>query len=175
MKAKESSLAFLYNPSHLNILAFIREFTMLNRNIIFPALMIAVSAILLVLINQFPEPRFQDAPVGADFFPAVIAIIQIIICGVLIAQHRSSKKTVKEAPLLSRKSIFGIAFLIGYAVLISLVGYLLASLIGFTFYLIYYKIKKPLYYVVAWIFVFTIYFLFSEVFVISLPEGLLFY
>ncbi|GLS90499.1 hypothetical protein GCM10007916_15660 [Psychromonas marina] len=148
---------------------------MLNRNILFPALIIALSAILLVLISQFPEPRFQDAPVGADFFPAAIAIIQIIICGVLIVQHKNNKKTVKEEPLLSSKSIFGVVFLIAYAVLISLVGYLLASLIGFTFYLIYYKVKKPLYYIVAWIFVFTIYFLFGEVFVISLPEGLLFY
>jgi hypothetical protein len=148
---------------------------MLNRNIFFPALIIAISAILLVLISQFPEPRFQDAPVGADFFPAVVAILQIIICGVLIVQHKNKKETVKQAPLISSKSVFGIVFLIGYAVLISLVGYLIASLIGFTFYLLYYKVKKPLYYVFAWVFVFTIYFLFGEVFVISLPEGLLFY
>lgn len=148
---------------------------MLNRNILFPALIIALSAVLLVLINQFPEPRFQDAPVGADFFPAVVAIIQIIICGVLIFQYKNKKQKVEEAPLLSSKSVFGIVFLIGYAVLISLVGYLIASLVGFTFYLIYYKVKKPLYYAFAWIFVFTIYFLFGEVFVISLPEGLLFY
>ena len=148
---------------------------MLNRNILFPALIIALSAVLLVLISQFPEPRFQDAPVGADFFPAVVAIIQIIICGVLIFQYKNKKQKVEEAPLLSSKSVFGIVFLIGYAILISLVGYLIASLVGFTFYLIYYKVKKPLYYAFAWIFVFTIYFLFGEVFVISLPEGLLFY
>jgi len=149
---------------------------MFNRNIFFPALITFLSAVILVLITQFPEPRFQDAPVGAAFFPTAVAIIQIIICAILIIQHKNKKRAVaKEEPLVSSKSVFGITFLIGYAVLIHVVGYLLASLIGFTFYLIYYKIKKPAYYIFAWIFVFTVYFLFGEVFVISLPEGLLFY
>jgi len=149
---------------------------MFNRNIFFPAFITLLSAVVLVLITQFPEPRFQDAPVGAAFFPTAVAIIQVIICAILIIQYRNKKQpATQDAPLISRKSIFGIAFLIGYAALIHVVGYLLASLIGFTFYLIYYKIKKPTYYIFAWIFVFTVYFLFGEVFVISLPEGLLFY
>lgn len=148
---------------------------MLNRNVLFPALMIILSAILLVIITQFAVPRYQDASVGAGFFPTIIAIIQIVICCALIIQYKKKKNPSKEAPLVSRKSIFGVCFVIGYALLISLVGYLIASLVGFTFYLIYYKIKKPLYYVIAWVFVFIIYYLFGEVFVISLPEGLLFY
>ena len=148
---------------------------MFNRHIFFPSLLIILSLVILVFISQFPEPRYQDAPVGAGFFPAVIAIIQIIICSVLIMQHKNKNTSTKESVLVSRKSIFGIVFLIAYAVLISLVGYLIASLISFTCYLIYFNIKKPLYYAIAWIFVLTIYFLFGEVFIISLPEGLLFY
>lgn len=148
---------------------------MLNRNVFFPTLMILLSAVILGIITQFSEPMYQDSSVGAGFFPTIVAIIQILICCVLIIQYKNKKKPAKEAPLLSGKSVFGISFVIGYAVLISLVGYLIASLIGFTFYLLYYKIKKPLYYAIAWIFVFAIYFLFGEVFVISLPEGLLFY
>ena len=148
---------------------------MLNRNIFFPSLVIFLSLVFLVLISQFEEPRYQDAPVGAGFFPAVIAIIQIIICSVLIIQYKKKQKPQKEVTLISSHSIFGFTFLIGYAVLITLVGYLPASLIGFTYYLIFYRVKKPLYYVTAWIFVFAIYFLFSEVFIISLPEGLLFF
>ena len=148
---------------------------MLNRNIFFPALIITLSTIVLVLISQFAEPRFQSGTVGAGFFPTAVAIIQMVICAILIFQYKNKKKIDQDEPLITSKSIFGIAFLIGYAVLITVIGYLLASLIGFTFYLIYFKIKKPLYYCVAWIFVFAIYFLFSEVFVISLPEGILFY
>lgn len=148
---------------------------MLNRNIFFPSLVIVLSLIVLVFITQFQEPRYQDAPVGAGFFPTIIAIIQIIICSVLIFQYKKKQKPKQEIALITRHSIFGFIFLIGYALLITLVGYLPASLIGFTSYLIYYRVKKPLYYVTAWIFVFAIYFLFGEVFVISLPEGLLFF
>jgi hypothetical protein len=90
-------------------------------------------------------------------------------------QNKQKQQQTKEIPLVSKHSIFGFTLLIGYAALITLVGYLPASLVGFTYYLIYYRVKKPLYYVIAWIFVFTIYFLFGEVFVISLPEGLLFF
>ena len=158
---------------------------MLNRNIFFPSLIILLSLIFLVFISQFPEPRYQDAPVGAGFFPAVIAVLQIIICSVLIFQYKQKQNNqqadkqkqqeTNEIPLVSKHSIFGFTLLIGYAALITLVGYLPASLVGFTYYLIYYRVKKPLYYAIAWIFVFTIYFLFGEVFVISLPEGLLFF
>ena len=148
---------------------------MFNRHILFPSLVIIISLIMLVIISQFPEPMYQDAPVGAGFFPTAVAILQIIICSVLIYQYKTKTKQTNQPSLVSSKSIFGIVFLIVYAVLISLVGYLIASLIGFTGYLIYFKIKKPLYYIIAWVFVFTIYYLFGEVFVISLPEGLLFY
>jgi len=149
---------------------------MLNRNFIFPALMITVSLVLLAIITQFDAPMYQDAPVGAAFFPTVIAIIQIIICCVLLIQYKNKKNQVSgEEPVISRKSIFGITFVIGYAILISLVGYLIASLIGFTYYLVANKVKKPVYYIFACLFVVFIYYLFGEIFVISLPEGLLFY
>ena len=148
---------------------------MLNRNIFFPSLVIVLSLIVLVLISQFQEPMYQDAPVGAGFFPTIVAIIQIIICSVLIIQYKNKQKPEKEVQLISKHSTFGFTLLVGYAALITLVGYLPASLVGFTYYLIYYRVKKPLYYAVAWIFVFAIYFLFGEVFVISLPEGLLFF
>lgn len=148
---------------------------MFNRHIIFPSLLIIISVIMLVLISQFPEPMYQDAPVGAGFFPTAVAIIQIIICAVLIFQYKNKTQLPDKTTLVSNKSIFGIVFLISYAVLISVVGYLIASLICFTAYLIYFKVKKATYYVIAWVFVFAIYYLFGEVFVISLPEGLLFY
>lgn len=148
---------------------------MINRHIFFPSLVIIISFLVLVGVTQFKLPLYQDAPVGAGFFPTVVAIIQVLICGVLIIQHKNKKHHEKEEPLISKKSIFGIVYLISYAVLITLIGYLFASLISFTFYLVYFKIKKPLYYAIAWIFVFTIYFVFGEVFYIALPEGLLFY
>ena len=47
--------------------------TMNNRNIVFPSIVIVLSAIILFVIGQFAEPRFQDASVDAKFFPTVIA------------------------------------------------------------------------------------------------------
>ncbi|UYI50078.1 tripartite tricarboxylate transporter TctB family protein [Vibrio natriegens] len=145
---------------------------MINRNVIFPSLIIVLSAIILAVISQFEQPRFQDASVNAQFFPTVIAIMQIIICIALLVQYKLKKIESDGQPILSKMALFGLIFLCCYAVLISIIGYLYASLIAFTIYLVFFKIKKPLYYVVAWVFVFSIYYLFGEVFYIALPDGL---
>jgi hypothetical protein len=130
-----------------------------------------LSAVVLAVITQFAEPRFQDASVDAKFFPTAIAILQIIICIALIIQSKVKNAVIGSSPIFSRMAIFGVIFLICYAVLISIVGYLYASLIAFTAYLIFFKVKKPLFYLVAWIFVFCVYYLFGEVFYIALPQG----
>ena len=153
----------------LTVTVFIRESIMLNRNIFFPSLVIVLSLIVLVFIEQFPAPMYQDASVGAGFFPTIVVIIQILICCALIIQYKKKQNKSEETKLVSSHSIFGFSLLVGYAALITFLGYLPASLIGFTFYLMYFRIKKPLYYVIAWVFVFTIYYLFGEVFLISLP------
>lgn len=148
---------------------------MLDRNVVFPSLIILISAIAFVLIGQFADPMYQEASVDAKFFPRVIVIAQILLCVTLIIQHKiKDKQTQKSEPLFSKLSVFGLVFLASYAVLISLLGYLIASLIAFVSYLVYFKVKKPLYYAVAVGFVFGIYYLFGTVFVIVLPEGSLF-
>jgi hypothetical protein len=130
--------------------------------------------VVLALIPQFEVPLYsQDASVGAGFFPTVILVGQLVICVALIVQHLNKKAETQEAKsIVSKMSLMGLVFLIFYAVLISVVGYLLASLISFTVYLIVLKVKKPMYYVVAWVFVFAIYYLFAKVFFIALPEGM---
>ncbi len=148
--------------------------TMSNRNIVFPSIMIVLSAIVLFLVGQFDEPRFQDASVDAKFFPTVIAIGQIILCIALIIQHKMKKNAEAQNPLFSKMAAFAVAFIIGYALLISVIGYLYASLVAFTLYLVFFKVKKPLYYLVAWVFVGCVYYLFGEVFYIALPQGLFF-
>ncbi len=146
---------------------------MINRNIVFPSLIIVLSACVLFLIGQFAEPRFQDASVDAKFFPTVIAIAQIIICIALIIQHKmKSGVTEEQKAIFSKMAIFGIAFIISYAVVIQIIGYLFASLLAFFAYLVFFKVKKPLYYVVATAFVFGVNYLFGEVFYIALPQGI---
>ena len=145
---------------------------MFNRNIVFPSLIILLSAIAFAVITQFAKPMYQDASVDARFFPMVIVIIQIILCIILIVQHRMKKSQEKEEPLFTKMSLFGILFILGYIILISIIGYLFASISAFLFYLVYFKIKKPSYYVAALIFVFSVYYLFGEVFYIYLPEAI---
>ena len=154
--------------------------SMLNRNFLFPSLIILLGAASLLVISQFDKPMFQDASVDAAFFPTVVTIAMMVISAVLVFQHwqknqRDKKENTqeKEAPLFSKLSIFGVAYLIGYAFLIHLLGYLFASLIAFALYLIYFKVKKPLYYVIAAVFVVSVYYLFGEVFVIALPDGII--
>ncbi|MGR5065764.1 tripartite tricarboxylate transporter TctB family protein [Photobacterium sp. DNB22_13_2] len=152
---------------------------MLNRNFLFPSLIILLGAASLIIISQFDKPMFQDASVDAAFFPTVVVIAMMVISTVLIFQHWQKNKLKKnphlehEEPLFSKLSIFGIAYLFGYAFLIHILGYLFASLIAFALYLIYFKVKKPLYYVIAAVFVFSVYYLFGEVFVIALPDGII--
>ncbi|MDA0153217.1 tripartite tricarboxylate transporter TctB family protein [Vibrio sp. Makdt] len=143
----------------------------LNRNIIFPSIMIVLSGIALALITQFDRPMYQDASVDAKFFPMMIVIAQIAICIVLIVQHKLKGATEKQEAMVTKMSIFGIGFLIGYALLINVAGYLYASLIAFIFYLVYFKVKKPIYYLIAVTFVIAVYYLFGEVFYIALPEA----
>lgn len=144
---------------------------MFNRNILFPSFIIVISAMAFAVITQFDKPMYQDASVDAKFFPMVIVIAQIILCLILIIQHKLKKESKKEEPFISKMSLFGISFLLGYIVLINIVGYLYASLAAFIFYLVYFKIRKPLYYVIAIAFVLLVYYLFGEVFYISLPQA----
>ncbi|WED29405.1 tripartite tricarboxylate transporter TctB family protein [Vibrio sp. DW001] len=151
---------------------------MLDRNVIFPSIVILLSAIAFFFIGQFDEPMYQEASVDAKFFPRVIVIGQIILCLALIFQHKAKSRLNEPqdtTSIFSKLSIFGLGYLIGYAVIMSFVGYLIASLLAFISYLIYFKVKKPLYYFVAVGFVLGIYYLFGTVFLIVLPEGSLFY
>lgn len=148
---------------------------MFNRNIIFPLCIIVLSVITLFIIGNFDQPRYRDASIDASFFPTVIVIAQIIICLGLIVQFKLKKEIESNQPkILSKGAILGFLLLISYAVIIYIFGYIIASLTVFTLYLASLKITKPAYYVIAWSFVFIIYYLFSEIFVISLPESIFF-
>ncbi len=145
---------------------------MLDRNLVFPLLVILFSAIAFFLIGQFDDPMYQEASVDAKFFPRVIVLGLIILSVALLIQYKLDKRNSSDGTaIFSKLSLFGLGFLISYTLLIHLVGYLIASLVAFIAYLIFFKVKKPLYYVVAIGFVFGIYYLFGTVFVIVLPEG----
>ncbi|MGB2079882.1 MAG: tripartite tricarboxylate transporter TctB family protein, partial [Vibrio sp.] len=106
---------------------------MKDRSLIFPALMILLSTVALVLIGQFEAPMFQDASVDATFFPKVIAIGIIILSVLIIIQEKIKPSQKDKAPMFSKMAVFGVIFLIIYATLIHYLGYLIATLTAFTF------------------------------------------
>ncbi|CAM4346481.1 tripartite tricarboxylate transporter TctB family protein [Vibrio agarivorans] len=144
---------------------------MVNRNVVFPSIVILFAGIALWLISQFDSPMYQDASVDASFFPTLIVVMQIVICIALLVQQKLKGIDKADGPLITKMSLFGIGYLITYAVAINFLGYLYASLIAFVAYLIFFKVKKPLYYAIGLGFVFTVYYLFGQVFYIALPEA----
>ncbi|GAL09225.1 hypothetical protein JCM19233_190 [Vibrio astriarenae] len=144
---------------------------MVNRNVVFPSIVILFAGIALWLISQFESPMYQDASVDASFFPTLIVVMQIVICLALLIQQKLKGMEEVDGPLMTKMSVFGIGYLIAYAVTINYLGYLVASLIAFVAYLIFFKVKKPVYYAIGLGFVFTVYYLFGQVFYIALPEA----
>ncbi|WP_394241442.1 tripartite tricarboxylate transporter TctB family protein [Vibrio astriarenae] len=144
---------------------------MVNRNVVFPSIVILFAGIALWLISQFESPMYQDASVDASFFPTLIVVMQIVICAALLIQQKLKGMEEVDGPLMTKMSVFGIGYLIAYAVAINYLGYLVASLIAFVAYLIFFKVKKPVYYAIGLGFVFTVYYLFGQVFYIALPEA----
>ncbi len=146
------------------------------RDIAFPVCMILLSMASLVFIGQFEEPMFRDASVDAKFFPKVVTIGIMILSLLLIMQNRvadkSKNKATEVTPIFTKLSLFGVLYLIGYALLIHFIGYLWASVLAFTLYLLLFKVRKPIYYLYAWVFVFALYYLFGEVFYIAFPQGI---
>ncbi|WP_087024605.1 tripartite tricarboxylate transporter TctB family protein [Thaumasiovibrio subtropicus] len=144
-----------------------------RRNLIFSSCMAGLGILALVLIRQFDAPMFQDASVDASFFPTVIAIAIIGLSVAIVIQDKL-KAANHSQPIFSKRALMGMGFLFGYAIAIHFAGYLLATLTAFTIYLLACKIRKPTYYLTAWTFVAAIYYLFGEVFVIALPQGIWF-
>lgn len=146
-----------------------------HRISIFLSLVIAACVCVLFLVTQFEQPRFQDASVDAKFFPTMVAIGQIILCLILLLQHKWQKANSSPTSVIfSKMAAIGIMYIVSYVLLINLIGYLLATLIAFTVYLAALHIKKMTYYLVAWSFVGAVYYLFGEVFYIALPEGIIY-
>jgi len=145
-----------------------------SKNLAFPIIIILMSIVALFFISQFPSPSYQDSSVSSKFFPSAIAIIQIIICSFIIVGEYINRKDKKEnIPLFNKYSLFGALFLIGYAVLIYLSGYLISTLLAFVIYLLFFRSKNIWYYVTALVFTLVVYYVFANVFYVALPEGLI--
>jgi hypothetical protein len=148
---------------------------MKTKSLIFPVIVVVISFIALYFISQFPTPSFQDASVTSKFFPTAVAIIQIIICFfIILGELLNRKETTYKAAFFNKYSVFGVVFIISYVALIYVFGYFFSTLAAFIVYLFFFKIKTISYYITAVIFTCAVYYIFANVFFVSLPEGLIF-
>jgi hypothetical protein len=137
----------------------------------------AISLILLILMpNQVRIPAYDSGAPSPRIIPGICLIIMLIFSVVLIIESVVLKKEKivefdweKEKP-----AILMIALLCIYVALILYVGFIVASAITFVIILAYCGERKPFIYIFTILAAILIYFLFKEVFTVSLPTGKLF-
>ena len=125
--------------------------------------------------TQVRLPGYDSGAPSPRIMPTIFLTIILICSAILIIQSLVFKKetvvefdTKQEMPM-----IILIALLCVYTFLVTVIGYVLASVICFpvAMFFIGERQKKP--YIVAIVAAFVIYFIFKNIFNISLPAGLL--
>lgn len=132
--------------------------------------------LLIVLPNEIRIPAFDSGAPSPRIIPVLCLILMLIFSIVLIIESLVFKKEKivefdweKEKP-----AILLILLLCVYVALVIWIGFIPASVMVFVIILLYCGERKP------WIYIFTIvaaigiYFLFKEVFTVSLPTGIFF-
>ncbi|MCV2401976.1 tripartite tricarboxylate transporter TctB family protein [Marinomonas sp. C2222] len=142
------------------------------KNLFVPIVMIILSVIVLFLTSQFPTPLYQDSSISSSFFPNAVAVLQIIIClALIVGECLKGKVQSNQGAGFNKYSLFGAVFIVSYAVAIYLFGYLISTLLAFLVYLFFFRSKNVWYYVTALVFTSVVYYVFTNVFYVVLPEG----
>lgn len=130
---------------------------------------------LLVMPKQVRVPAFDSGAPSPRIIPGICLVVILICSIVLIIQSLVFKKEKivefdwkKEKP-----AILMILMLCIYVFLIIKIGFILASAITFVVILYYCGERKPFIYIFTIVLAVGIYFLFSKVFHVSLPAGIL--
>jgi len=128
---------------------------------------------LLIMPQQVKVPGFDSGAPSPRIIPGICLVVMLAFSIVLIIESLVFKKEKivvfdweKEKP-----AILLIALLCIYVALIIYVGYIIASIVVFCFILYYCGEKKPPIYIFTILAAIGIYFLFNNVFHVSLPSG----
>ena len=137
----------------------------------------ALSLILLIIMPyQVRVPAYDSGAPSPRIIPGICLVIMLIFSIVLIIQSLVFKKDKivefdwqKEKP-----AILLIVLLCLYVALILTVGFIIASAITFIIILAYCGERKPFIYIFIVACAIGIFFLFKNVFTVSLPTGIFF-
>ena len=148
----------------------------IKTNLVTGILMGIFSAVMLYLLpTQVRVPAFDSGAPSPRIIPAILLVIILISSIALIFQSLVLKKEKvvefdwnKEKP-----AILLIALMCVYVALIIHIGFILASVIIFVIVLFYCGERKPFIYIFTIAAAIGIFFLFTNVFHVSLPAGFL--
>lgn len=140
---------------------------------IFSIFLLLVSLIGYCLARGFESGFMIDNGLGAGFFPKLVCIILAILSIVMFVKSFKDKNIYKFSKN-NKNTFIIIGLCIGYLFLMEKIGYLLSTII-FSFSVIITLDRKNLIMNVIFSIIFPIgiYYLFSKVFNVSLPTGIL--
>lgn len=140
---------------------------------IFSIFLLLVSLIGYYLARGFESGFMIDNGLGAGFFPKLVCIILAILSIVMFVKSFKDKNIYKFSKN-NKNTFIIIGLCIGYLFLMEKIGYLLSTII-FSFSAIITLDRKNLIMNVIFSIIFPIgiYYLFSKVFNVSLPTGIL--
>ena len=148
----------------------------IRTNLVTGILMALFSGYMLyVMPKQVKVPAYDSGAPSPRIIPGICLVVILACSIVLIVQSLVFKKEKivefdwsKEKP-----AILLIALLCVYVFLIIKIGFILASAITFVILLYYSGERKPFIYIFTIALAVGIYFLFTQVFHVSLPSGIL--
>ena len=130
---------------------------------------------LYVMPKQVRIPAYDSGAPSPRIIPGICLVVILLCSLILIVQSLVFKKEkiiefdwTKEKP-----AILLILILCVYVFLIIKIGFILASAVTFTVILLYCGERKPFIYIFTIALAVGIYLLFSQVFHVSLPSGIL--
>ena len=128
-----------------------------------------------ILMALFKVPAFDSGAPSPRIIPGICLVVILLCSLVLIIQSLIFKKEkIVEFDWTNEKpAILLIVLLCIYVFLIVKIGFILASAVTFVILLFYSGERKPFIYIFTVALAVGIYFLFSQVFHVSLPSGIL--
>lgn len=142
-----------------------------KRNIVANPLSLAfiiLSLAVIYLASQFPD----RGEIGAHFFPTLIAIgiIMFSIADIMseeVAEQNLSDYDLKAAGVVS-------ALLLGYVMLMPVTGFLVGTMIFLPIAMYYSKVRsKILIVLISIVLPIALFYVFSQIFFVRLPEGII--
>ena len=136
---------------------------------------------IAMLVMSIQIGLTEKNAIGADFMPKIASVITIAMSGKLLWDGWKTSRTYKEEALEYKKNYLGVAIMIVacilYAELLKPIGFIVTSLVFLFLALCLISRKEERNYlkfaIITVVAVFAIYFVFTKVFGIRLPHGIL--